>query len=247
MKYPHSLRALTQLAAVAALPALTPISALASDSSHSITGNLGLYSDYAFRGVSQTAGEPAIQGGFDYAHASGLYLGTWASNVTEAMYVDAAGNTGNLELDVYGGYAGKIGDDLGYNVGLLKYCYPGASYFDTLEAYAGVTYKGFGLKASYNLEDYFGAANSDGTVYWDASFNYELPAQVMLNLHYGVTAAAGGTVDYNDWKIGVSKDVGGFILGLAYTDTDLSDAEQGPIKGEDVKDGRVIVSVGKTF
>jgi len=223
------------------------LSAWASDSPHTVTGNLGIYSDYAFRGVSQTAGEPAIQGGFDYAHASGVYLGTWASNVTEAMYVDADGNTSNLEWDIYGGYSGKIDDDLGYNVGLLKYYYPGATHFDTLEAYAGITWKWFGLKASYNLDDYFGAADSDGTVYWDASFNYELPAQVMLSLHYGVTAAEGNAVDYNDWKVGVSKDFAGFVVGLAYTDTDLTDAEQGLVKGEDVKDGRLIVSVSKTF
>ncbi|MEW5769139.1 MAG: TorF family putative porin [Pseudomonadota bacterium] len=229
------------ISCIAALPAM------AEDSPHTVTGNLGLYSDYAFRGVSQTAAEPAIQGGFDYAHASGIYLGTWASNVTESMYADAAGNTSNLEWDVYGGYSGKIGADLAYNVGLLKYFYPGASHFDTLEAYAGITWKNFGLKASYNLADYFGAANSDGTVYWDASFNYELPAKVMLNLHYGATSAEGNAVDYNDWKIGVSKDFAGFVVGLAYTDTDLSDAEQGPVKGEDVKDGRLIVSVSKTF
>lgn len=219
--------------------------ALAEDSPHTFTGNLGFYSDYAFRGVSQTANEPAIQGGFDYAHSSGVYLGTWASNVTEAFL-----NGSNLEWDFYGGYSGSVGD-LGYNVGLLQYFYPGqtagATNIDTLEVYAGITYKGFGLKASYSLDDYFGFANSDGTVYWDASFNYELPGAVMLGLHYGYTAGEGAQVDYADWKVGISKAFGGFTFGLAYTDTDLTDAEQGPIKGNDIKDGRVIVSISKTF
>lgn len=241
LQHPAVFHPLILLAAIASLPAL------AEDSPHTLSGNLGLYSDYAFRGVSQTASEPALQGGFDYTHASGIYLGTWASNVSEAMYTDPDGDSSNLEMDIYGGYAGKITDDLGYNVGLLQYAYPGATHFNTQEAYAGMTYRGFGLKASYSLDDYFGAANSDGTVYWDASFNYELPAQVMLSLHYGVTAAEGSAVNYTDWKIGLSKEFGGFNFGLAYTDTDLTDAEQGPIKGEDVKDGRLIVSIGKTF
>lgn len=246
LSHPNALRPFILIAAMTSLPVL------AEDSPHSFSGNLGLYSDYVFRGVSQTAREPAIQGGFDYAHASGVYLGTWASNVSEAMYTETAipgGGTGtsNLELDIYGGYAGKINDDLGYNVGLLQYYYPGATGFNTLEAYAGVTWKGLGLKASYNLDDYFGVANSDGTVYWDASFNYELPAKVMLNLHYGVTAAEGSAVDYTDWKVGLGKEFGGFNFGLAYTDTDLTDAEQGRIKGKDVKNGRLIVSVSKTF
>ncbi len=234
------------LAALVALPGLA-----AADGPHSLTGNVGLVSDYAFRGVSQTAGDPAIQGGFDYAHASGFYLGTWASNVSEAMYDESLVGSGtgsaNLEWDFYGGYSGKVGEDFGYNVGLLKYYYPGATDYDTLEAYAGVTWKWFGLKASYSLDDYFGVPNSDGTVYWDASFSYELPAKVMLSAHYGWTRFSGagnGALDYEDWKIGVSKEFGGFNFGLAYTDTDLPAAH---VKGENVTDGRWIVSVGKAF
>lgn len=219
---------------------------LAEDSPHTFTGNVGLFSDYSFRGVSQTAGEAAIQGGFDYAHSSGFYLGTWASNVEPTTGY----NGSNMEWDFYGGYAGKITDDLGYNVGLLKYYYPGqvgAGNADTLEAYVGVTYKWFGLKASYNLDDYFGVANSDGTVYWDLSFNYELPAGVMLGAHYGWTqydGAGNDVLDYEDWKIGVTKTFGGFNFGLAYTDTDAATFS---VKGEDVTDGRWILSVSKTF
>lgn len=214
---------------------------MAEDSPHSVTGNIGLYSDYAFRGQSQTAGDAAIQGGFDYAHSSGFYAGTWASNVETAFL-----NGANIEIDVYGGYSGSAGD-LGYNVGLLKYYYPGQTAspnIDTLEAYAGVTYKGAGLKMSYNLDDYFGVGNSDGTVYWDASYGTEVGAGVTLSLHYGYTAGQGTVTDYADWKIGVSKEIAGLTVGLAYTDTDLPVAL---VKGEDVNDGRFILSVSKTF
>jgi len=223
-----------------------PVLASAADSPHSFTGNVGIYSDYIFRGISQTAEDPALQGGFDYAHSSGIYLGTWASNI-ESLDLNGA----NLEWDFYGGYSGSVGD-VGYNVGLLKYYYPGqtgTSDIDTLELYAGVTYKWIGLKASYNLDDYFGVTNSDGTVYWDLSFNYELPAQVMLGAHYGWTKYAGSgnsAMNYDDWKIGVSKEFGGFNFGLAYTDTDTN-YYGSKYPSKDLADGHWVVSVSKSF
>ena len=57
----------------------------------SFSANVGLYTDYIFRGYTQTQNEPAIQGGFDVEHSSGLYAGTWASNVdwtTAGDYMD---------------------------------------------------------------------------------------------------------------------------------------------------------------
>ena len=56
-------------------PAISYADAPASP--HTVTANLGVVTDYRFRGVSQTHENPAIQGGVDYAHASGLYLGAW--------------------------------------------------------------------------------------------------------------------------------------------------------------------------
>lgn len=218
-----------------ALSGLAAFPAFAANSPHSIGGNLGFFSDYAFRGVSQTDEDPAIQGGFDYAHASGFYLGTWGSNVE---FADA-----NMEWDVYGGYKGKIAGDLGFDVGLLQYFYPGFSDADTLEAYGALSYKWFGLKASYSTTDYFGAPESDGTVYWDASFNYALPAAVMLGLHYGLTAGSGAQADYTDYKLSLAKEVGGFNLAVAYVATD-GDGED--LYG-DTADDRFVVSVAKAF
>lgn len=218
---------------------LAPGVALA-ESPHSVTGNLSLVSDYQFRGVSQTNEDPAIQGGFDYAHASGFYLGTWASNVDSNFVKNA-----NIEMDFYGGYSGKVSDDLSYNVGLLKYYYPGNSIdADTLEAYAGATWKWFNVKLSYQLSDnWFGAAaDADGSTYIEVNANFELPAGFMLGLHYGDTNVKGQNsagLDYNDWKIGVTKEFSGFNVGLAYVDTD--------IKHNGLADDRIVLSLGKSF
>ena len=220
------MKTLTHLMLLAGLVG-APLVASAEDSP--ITGNLSFVSDYQFRGISQTEEDPAIQGGFDYAHSSGFYLGTWASNVAFAH---------SLELDVYGGYSGSAGD-LGYNVGVLAYIYPGLSDANTTEVYGGVTYKGFGLKASYSTTDYFGVTNSDGTIYWDASYGYTFENGLGLGLHYGYTSGEGAQDDYKDWKIGATYPVGKFTWGLAYTDTDIDSCS--------ICDGRVILSVGTTF
>ena len=109
-----------------------PIAALAEEaaapaSPHSVSYNIGLFSQYVWRGMTQTDESLALQGGIDYAHASGFYAGAWASNVswtTDFDYMDS----NSLEIDLYGGYANTIGDiGIGYNVGVLQYIYPGTS------------------------------------------------------------------------------------------------------------------------
>ena len=69
-----------------------------------ITGNLGLTSDYRFRGVSQTQNAPAVQGGIDYNHVSGLYIGNWNSSVSSQLYTNGAG----VESDVYAGFRKQV-------------------------------------------------------------------------------------------------------------------------------------------
>src|SRR5687767_6282116 len=99
----------TAQTAPAAAPAPTP--------EFTFTGNAGLFSDYRFRGFTQTDYKPAFQGGFDFAHQSGFYLGNWNSNVEQALY-----NGASLEMDFYGGYKTTFGD-FGLDVGVIYYYY----------------------------------------------------------------------------------------------------------------------------
>src|SRR3990172_5333758 len=101
-------KTLLSFGAVAALAIRSFVSAqtTAAQSPHSLSGNAGLFSSYRFRGIDQTFGKPAIQGGIDYSHASGLYLGNWNSNVSEGAGFPAA----NLEMDFYGGWKKSFGD-----------------------------------------------------------------------------------------------------------------------------------------
>ena len=182
----HAADAVPADAPPAATPAPTP--------EHTITGNVGLFSQYIFRGLTQTNRKPAVQGGFDYAHSSGFYAGTWASNISwlrENASTTAGGVTvpngtygegGSMEWDFYGGYKGTVGD-FSYDLGTLYYWYPGkinqvfslapppfndVPKADTWEIYAGAGWKWFTGKFSYSLlNKTFGVRDSSGTFYLD--------------------------------------------------------------------------------
>src|SRR5690242_10091365 len=114
-----------------------------------VAGNLSLVTDYRFRGISQTLGYPALQGGFDYSHASGIYLGNWNSNVSSA----AGYPGGNLEMDFYGGYKKAFGD-FGLDVGAIYYYYPGSSASTLANPNSTATNSG----TVHNFEGYLGGS-----------------------------------------------------------------------------------------
>lgn len=237
------------LAGMASIPAvLSSAPALAAEapaSPHTFTSNVALVSNYVFRGLTQTFGKPAIQGGMDYAHSSGIYAGLWGSNISSHQYAG-----GTMELDYYLGYNGSLGGDFGWTVGFYGYYYPGATYkqttapvdesYNTEEANIGVSWKWVSLKYSSTLGDFFGAntktgytSGSSGSTYLDLTANVPLPYDMTLVLHAGqqevktklATALASGATDpsYTDYKVGITKAFkSGWTAGLAYTDTSNS-------------------------
>lgn len=236
--------------AVAATVAVPGLASAQATSPHSVAGNMSIVSDYRFRGISQTFAQPGIQGGIDYSHASGFYLGNWNSNVSGNTFVD-----GTIEMDVYGGYKFGAGP-VTLDVGLLQYVYPGAksagAKYDTLEAYIGASWKWFTLKYSSTLDDYFGVANSDGSGYLDLSASYEIAPKLTLVGHVGQQKVKNSSaLDYVDYKIGITYDLNGWALGLAYIDTDVSTATYTlPTvggKSEDLAKGTMVFSVSKSF
>ena len=220
-------------------PAFAQTAAPAAEASpHTITGNLGLFSSYRFRGIDQTFGKPALQGGIDYSHSSGLYAGNWNSNVSSG----AGFPDGNLEMDFYGGYKTTFGD-VGLDVGAILYYYPGSDARPVLSAkasngavtnkeiYVGASYKFATLKYYYSFDDYFSlrGIKSDGTItdkstkgtsYLDLAMNYDLGDGWGVNGHIGHLWAKNiGNGNYTDWKLGVTKDISGWVVGLSYIDT----------------------------
>ena len=212
-----------------------------------ISANVTLASDYVFRGVSQTDNQFAIQGGFDWAHNSGIYLGTWASNVDSQFFGGATDP--QIELDLYGGYANELSNGIGYDIGYLRYQYPGGSDFNTNEFYLKGSYKGFG--ASVNYSDELSFVGSDSSAwYWKAAYEHTFAYEIDFSAHIGYNAgdaysddkALGGT--YTDWSLGLSKNLAGVDLGLIYTDNNLSKSDCG---GTNVCEAKAVVTIGKSF
>jgi uncharacterized protein (TIGR02001 family) len=226
------------------------VSAVAVNAADPVVGNVALVSNYVWRGTSQTAQQAAIQGGFDYAHASGFYAGTWGSNVNFGFADPATPDAGgaNMELDLYGGYKFKaIGVD--WDVGLLQYMYPGAdsdAKIDFLEYYVGGTYGPFSAKYFY-ASDYQGSLSEDAGSYLDLALNFDLGG-VGLGLHYGMSSGTGiedtfGDA-YSDYKVSLTKAVGAYTFGIHYTDTDIDPAFEDKLFNSE---GQFILTVSKTL
>ncbi|WP_418317575.1 TorF family putative porin [Piscinibacter sakaiensis] len=215
----------------------------------SISGNLGLFSDYRFRGISQTDRKPALQGGFDLSHASGLYLGNWNSNIDSAFY-----NGSNLEMDVYGGYRREFGG-VGFDVGAIYYYYPGsgkagASKIDNTEVYVGATFGPLSAKYSHAVSDFFSAPNTKGSRYFDLAFAQDLGNGLGINAHVGhqrIRNTPPQTGRVTDFKVGVSYDLSGYVLGASYIGTNRDRVAVGPQSGKDLGKDAFVLSVVKTF
>jgi uncharacterized protein (TIGR02001 family) len=270
-------KSIVSLAVAAALA--TPMLATAADPSP-LTGNLSVVSDYRFRGISQTYLGPAVQGGFDFAHSSGIYLGNWNSNVTSNLFLGGSG----IEMDFYGGWKKSFGD-FGLDIGTIYYYYPqaecnqntlcptaGTADFDNWEVYVGGTWKWLSAKFSYALSDYFGLASeqgtdlfinkstgaalggrggSDGTWYLDLTATVPMTKELSIVAHYGMLEVNKySELDYKDWKLGVTYDLNGWILGAAYVDTD-ADGDWyytfGSKGNKEIGKSTVVLSVMKTF
>lgn len=250
--------------------------AAAPASPHTVTANVSLVSDYRFRGISQSWGLPAVQGGVDYTHASGLYLGNWNSSVSSNSYNNGA----SLEVDLYGGYRFEPLKDLAADVGVLGYLYPGASLnsapasptgnkYGNTELYFGLTRGPFGAKLSYAVTDYFGLngatagyayfnalparGSSRGSAYLDLNYGFELGNQLTLGLHLGHTGVRRySELSYTDYKVSLGKEWVGLNFSAAVVGTNANDKfyQAGNSAGLNPKrlgKSSVVLSVSKSF
>lgn len=201
-----------------------------------ISANVALTTDYIYRGISQTSGGSAIQGGFDYASESGFYVGTWASSIT---FDDS------IEIDYYGGFSGSLTDSVGFDLGALYYDYPGMSSDDFLELYGVLSYGGLSASINYSDDFYAGAGQA---MFYTLDYGFDLGSDFGLNLHYGFQdfdqVVFGAEDSYSEYNLTLSKAYAGLDFTLMYTDTDLEEADCG---GSEDCSSTVVFSIGKTF
>jgi uncharacterized protein (TIGR02001 family) len=274
----------TLMAGVIAVAAAMPVSLLAADaapaeakSPHTFTGNVGLFSQYIFRGLTQTNRKPAIQGGFDYAHEAGFYAGIWGSNISWITDSFGVGGSYSAEFDTYLGWKWSLPQDFGIDLGFLRYNYPGTTpplgfpagtaKADTNELYVAGSWKWITLKYSYSLGDTFGIKDARGSSYIDltaavpiADSGFTITGHVGHQKYDGTNAplwaGSGCTqscLNYTDYKLGVNKEWWGLNFGLMWTKADtkgLSPAGSAVYNnnyGRNIGDSTVTVSVQKTF
>lgn len=209
--------------------AATVMALISSPSLAQLSANAGITNNYLWRGLTQSNNEAAVSGGLDYAHESGFYAGTWASNVEYA-----SDDTYSYEHDIYFGFSG--GDELSYDVGWLYYNYDEINKFDFHEVYGTLGYGGFSATAYIlaGTEATEGPAIGGGiqdfgfgqAYYLSFDYGFELENGVGISLHAGrhdgdFNEAFNGTPgSYTDYSISFAIDSFSFTI----SDTDLSDA-----------------------
>jgi len=241
-------------------PAAAPAPAPAPEPDFTFTGNVGLFSQYVFRGITQTNEKPAIQGGFDLGHKSGFYVGTWASNIS--WLSDANPDvSAPIEWDFYGGYKWTLPADFVADFGVLYYWYPGtypAGYSpkpNTTELYAALNWKMLQVKYSYAVSDTFGWPNSEGSYYIEGNLNWDviekvndIMGKVTLIGHVGHQSINNNSAaTYTDWKVGVSTELWGVTVGIFGTGTDANEAPYTNRFGKDTSRSQFVAFVQKTF
>ena len=226
------------LALLLILGEIVPL-AYAENNATNISANVALTTDYVWRGYSQTDEDPAISGGFDYTDTSGFYAGIWGSNVGFAADTD-------LELDIYAGFSKDLGNGINWDIGILRYIYPGTSLSGDID------WNEYHISASYGIAsasiNYTNDVYGTGTtaIYYTFGLEYSLPKGWTLatgiNLYdYDASLVTGSVIDYH---LGISKAFAGVGFDISYYDTNSTAAN---FYGDNIADGRVVLSLAKEF
>ncbi len=186
-----------------------------------MTGNIAIVTDYVFRGVTQTGNNAAIQGGLDWDSGIGLHFGGWGSSLN---FNDA--NKATTEIDLYGGYGGKI-DNFSYDVGFTYYWYPGAAsaaQYDLWEVYGKAGYD-LGIAAvtagvAYTPDNFGGTGDA---FYLNTVVNIPVVDKLSISLGAGHWMLTQGFKSQTDWNIGATMKVyDWFDIDARYYDSDVS-------------------------
>lgn len=267
---------IASVAVVALLPAVQ------AQAPPPLSGSVALVGDYRFRGVSQTYTQPAVQAGVEYASTIGAYGGTWGSNVSGNQYLNGASLELDL-YGGYRWTSGKLGLDVGsqlYWYPAARYNIDPGDHYNTLEAYVVARYAQLTAKYSYALTNLFGmktstiggycGINSDGSAvtsdclgtgstngsgYVDLAAGFDVIAKVNLGLHYGYQYVRNySQLSYSDYKLGLTRQVGGITLGAAAVGTTAESrfyryapTTPGSTETQDVAKATIVLSASKAF
>lgn len=204
-----------------------------ADGAWSTSASVALSSEYVWRGVSQSASDPAISGSIDVAHSSGLYAGVWGSNVD-------FGTDASIELDYYAGFGGEFGESgVSYDIGGLYYDYPSEEELDFFEVYGSLGYSFLTAGVAYTA--WADSEALEDSVYYSLDAGYDI-GMFSLAAGLGYYDYDNGD-DYTNYHVGVSTELAGFGLDLTYSDTDSN----GEDLFGDLADSTFIFTISKSM
>lgn len=199
--------------------------------------NVGVSSNYLWRGVTQSDNGASVSGGIDYAADSGFYAGTWIGSLE-----------GGTEVDLYGGFAGEAGA-ISYDLGYIYYHYPNADDGDFSEVTASAGIAGFSAGFAYTVDGEADDGNAfiEGDLYYHAAYEMALEDDYALAFtvgHYAFDAdGAAGDLDYTHYEVALSRAVKFGDLTFTVSSTD-ADEDTAVVASDDVN---FVVSWGMTF
>jgi uncharacterized protein (TIGR02001 family) len=263
----RSTHRLALAAIVAVIYGAAATEASAEEEQSPITFNVGAFSQYVFRGLTQTDGHSALQGGADYASRTGLYAGTWLSNIS--WFSDSnPGTNSPIEWDLCAGYRRSLDSGVGVDVGVQRYIYPGRYVAlaegtvnpNMTELYLAASWHGVSLKYSHAVTNTNGVEHSVGSNYLDFTVTVPLAGTVNATLHAGRQAFRGrnalteslattndGLYTYNDYSAGLNATVDkSWSASVLYTRTTAPDAGY-LVQGRNLGSPHLAIGFVRTF
>lgn len=201
------------------------------------SANVGVASEYVWRGVSQSDEDPAIWGGVDYSNEY-FYIGAWAANVDFGPGSDAT-----FEADLYAGFSDTLEGGLTYDVGVIGYFYPTSGEDENLDFYEVYGGLGYGVTEALEVGGYLYFDPDNESTYIEGTAAYGVTEDFSADVSVGSYSFDGGG-DYVNWSVGGTYSAGGLDFDLRYWDTDIEDGMGGDVDGTEE---RVVFSITKSF
>ena len=250
---------ISSLCLAASVLAAAPAMAWESqDGSFNTSSKVSIATDRMWRGASQTDSEPSVTGEFNFAHITGLYGNLWASNLDRDFgskmipnpsfggpMLTSPAEFGHIELRWSAGYSAELGETgASYDVGVMRYAFPGTDKNDWNEVYVGVGYNNFSLNVSHS-EDALATGESGTHIL--LGYNKALPMGLQGHANYAFYLLDDDINDgtLQDFNFGVSKNLVGFDFDITYFNT-LSEAEDF-VNNHTRTDSRFVFTISKSI
>lgn len=200
----------------------------------SFGGDVQFRTNFVSRGISQSLGQPSVQGEIDYNPGDGVYGGIDGNSIN---WIDQLhpGDDVSLDADAWLGYRMHFGSDWTTKIGFMRMQFPGhyvqqsppADQPNFTEAFGSVAWKGLSAQLNYAVTNYVGTPDSKGSFYLSVSVSEPIGGSWTLGADLGrvtqaghdpITGQSNSRFDYTDYKLSIACDLGSRIsLTLAHT------------------------------